>query len=64
MTRRRLKMFETEVGARRWCREADHARTFNRLPLLDVEQDKETGQWWAVNPDVDARPGIPRRPMK
>lgn len=59
--RLRVKRFDTEQGARQWAKGFDHARRFNRVPLLEVE-GAEDG-WWAVNPDADAHAKPPLVPM-
>ena len=58
-----LRVFETEKQARKFAHAYDTARTFNKLPLLDVMQDGD-GKWLVVNPDPDAKPHGPRVPVQ
>jgi hypothetical protein len=44
------------------ARSFDFARTYNRLPLLEVEA-QEDGTWGVVNPDVNAKAHAPRVPV-
>lgn len=53
-----LKRFDTEKAADKYARQFDHARRFNGLPPLLVQQD---GEQWVV---VDANPNAPAQPGK
>ena len=59
-----LKTFETERAAEMFARSFDHARKFNRLPLLVVERGEELREWFVVNPDADAKAHAPRTPVQ
>jgi len=61
VARLRVKRFDTEQGARQWARCFDHARRFNRMPLLETEEAEDG--WWVVNPDVEAHAKPPLQPM-
>ena len=60
--RKVLLTFPTEREAERFARSFDHARRFNRVPVLEVAQ-QEDGEWAVVNPDTHAKYHAPRTPV-